>query len=274
MSNAKDTIIEVRGLTNKFGSHTVHDSMDLDVKRGEILGIVGASGSGKSVLLRSMLGLQSPTSGQILFGDKEITRLSKKEILALHDKWGVLFQGGALFSGLSVLENVQLGMLENYDLPLPDATKLAINKLKLVGYKQEDIHKNPSELSGGMIKRAALARAIALDPEILFLDEPTAGLDPLSADGFDDLVLELRQHLGTSIVIITHDLDTLVKVCDRVAVIIDKKIIVDTIANFRKHEHPWIQKYFNGNRMRAALSLKENVSAPEDKPDKPKKKEG
>lgn len=250
-------LISIKGLTNKFGSHVVHDQLDLQIFPSEILGIVGASGSGKSVLLKTILGIQKPNSGEIRFKDKDITKISGDEILALHDYWGVLFQGGALFSGLTVSENVQLPMLEHHDIPNSLAVQLASLKLKMTGLGEEAFDKYPSELSGGMIKRAALARSMALDPDILFLDEPTAGLDPLSADSFDDLVLDLRERLNASIVIITHDLDTLVKTCDRIAVIVDKKIIVDSLEGLMKHDHPWIKEYFQGPRMRAASSLRE-----------------
>lgn len=248
-----ESLIQIRGLVNRFGSQTVHDGLDLDIRRAEILGVVGASGSGKSVMVQSILGLHTPNAGTIEYEGVDLLRLPKDELLTYFNRWAVLFQKGALFSNLSVIENVFLPMVAHYNIEEDLARELAAMKLKMAGLKEEAFEKAPSELSGGMIKRAALARALALDPDILFLDEPTAGLDPISAAAFDELILELRDSLGVTIVLVTHDVDSLVRTCDRIAVIVDKRIIVDTLEGLRKHEHPWIKEYFHGIRMRAAL---------------------
>ncbi|MGE4313327.1 MAG: ABC transporter ATP-binding protein [Pseudobdellovibrionaceae bacterium] len=248
-----ESLIRIRGLVNRFGSQTVHDGLDLDIRRGEILGVVGASGSGKSVMVQSILGLHHPNEGQIEFEGVDLLKLSREEMLSYFNRWAVLFQKGALFSNLTVIENVFLPMVEHYNIKEDLARELAAMKLKMAGLKEEAFEKAPSELSGGMIKRAALARALALDPSILFLDEPTAGLDPISAAAFDELILSLRESLGVTVVLVTHDIDSLVRICDRIAVIVDKRIVVDTLEGLRKHEHPWIHEYFHGVRMRAAL---------------------
>ncbi|WP_454885582.1 ABC transporter ATP-binding protein [Sphingomonas oryzagri] len=247
-----DVIIRVRGLENRFGEQVVHQDLDLDVRRGEILGVVGGSGTGKSVLMRSIIGLQEPTAGEIaVFGEDTA---GGNESASVRKRWGVLFQNGALFSTLSVAENVQVPIREYYsniDDQLLD--EIATYKIVASGLPPESSSKYPSELSGGMRKRAGLARALALDPELLFLDEPTAGLDPIGAAAFDNLIKTLRDLLGLTVFIITHDLDTLYAICDRVAVLADKKVVaVGTIEELVALDHPWIQEYFNGPRGRAA----------------------
>lgn len=247
-------IIEVRGLVTRFGSHVVHDGADLEVRRGEIMGIVGGSGSGKSVLLHVILGLKSPDGGEIFYDGKPLARVAPDERAALERSWGVLFQGSALFSSLTVKDNILVPIREHVHLPAALMDEIADLKLALAGLGAEAAGKYPSELSGGMKKRAGLARALALDPAVLFLDEPTAGLDPISAAAFDSLIRELSEALGLTILLVTHDLDTLHAVCDRVAVIAEKRIIaVDTITRLAEHPHPWIQSYFGGPRGRAAL---------------------
>lgn len=240
-------VIEVEGLVTKFGDQVVHDDLSLTLYENEILGLVGGSGSGKSVLLRSIIGLMPVAQGTIKIrgrGGEENDR---------DKKWGVLFQNGALFSGLSVLDNITLPIRENFDLPEDEMEQLALKKLELVGLKPDVAFKKPSELSGGMVKRAALARALALDPNILFLDEPTAGLDPIAAASFDELIATLRDIFGLSVLIITHDLDTLTGLCDRIAMLVDKKITAGTLEQMMQSDHPWIKEYFTGPRMRAAM---------------------
>lgn len=253
---AGDIAISVRGLVNRFGDTTVHDGVDLDVRRGEILGVVGGSGTGKSVLMRSIIGLQVPEAGAVhVFGESMIGR-DEDEALDIRKRWGILFQGGALFSTLTVAENVQVPLREFYpqlDQSLLDG--IAAYKVVMSGLDPSAGPKYPSELSGGMKKRAGLARALALDPELLFLDEPTAGLDPIGAAAFDELTLSLKKTLGLTVFLITHDLDTLYAICDRVAVLADKKVIaVGTIPELLATDHPWIQEYFNGPRGRAATA--------------------
>ena len=246
----------VEGLVNRFGDQTIHDGLDLKVRRGEILGVVGGSGTGKSVLMRSIIGLQIPAEGHIEVFGRSITDADPDEVLGIRDRWGVLFQGGALFSTLTVGENVEVPLKQFFpDLSDRLRHQIARYKVKLSGLPEEAVNKYPSELSGGMKKRAGLARALALDPELLFLDEPTAGLDPIGAAGFDQLTRELKKTLGLTVFLITHDLDTLHEICDRVAVLADKKVIaVDTVPNLMELDHPWIQEYFNGPRGRAALT--------------------
>ena len=218
-----EAVIEVRGLGTRFGEQAVHDNLDLTLYQNEILGLVGGSGSGKSVLLRNILGLIHPQQGEIkIKGRSQKDIFSDDDPTASYKNWGVLFQNGALFSGLNVLDNIALGFRENYDLPEADVEDLVFAKLQMVGLLPEVAYKMPSELSGGMVKRAALARALALDPEILFLDEPTAGLDPIAAASFDELIRTLRDVLGLSVLIMTHDLDTLTSLCDRIAMLVDK----------------------------------------------------
>lgn len=252
--NETGPIIQVRGLKNSFGTQVVHEGLDLDVRRGEILGVVGGSGTGKSVLMRSIIGLQPPAEGQIhVFGEPVIGR-DEEEAKDIRRRWGILFQGAALFSTLSVAENVQVPIREYYprvDQQLLD--EIASYKIVMSGLPAEAAPKFPSELSGGMKKRAGIARALALDPELLFLDEPTAGLDPIGAAAFDTLVKELQSALGLTVFIITHDLDTLYAICDRVAVLAEKKVIaVGTIPELLALDHEWIQEYFRGPRGRAA----------------------
>ncbi|MEZ5490949.1 MAG: ATP-binding cassette domain-containing protein [Gammaproteobacteria bacterium] len=241
---SRDTVIRVRGLCNRFGSNVVHENLDLDVYRGEILGVVGGSGSGKSVMLRSIAGLRKPDAGEVEILGREA---------GIERNIGVLFQRGALFSSLSVLENVALPLIELADLSRPHANRIARMKLALTGLPAHAAELYPADLSGGMIKRAALARALALDPEILFLDEPTAGLDPIGAAAFDKLLMTLRDAFQLTVFLITHDLDTLYTACDRVAVLSQKKVLVaDTIAVVADVEDDWIKEYFHGPRGRAA----------------------
>ena len=251
-----DYPIVVEGLVNRFGDQTIHDGLDLKVRRGEILGVVGGSGTGKSVLMRSIIGLQLPTEGSIKVFGRSITDADPDEALGIRDRWGVLFQGGALFSTLTVGENVEVPLKQFYpDLSPELMHDIARYKVLLSGLPEEAVNKYPSELSGGMKKRAGLARALSLDPELLFLDEPTAGLDPIGAAAFDQLTLQLKKALGLTVFLITHDLDSLHEICDRVAVLADKKVIaVDTVPNLMELDHEWIQEYFNGPRGRAALT--------------------
>ena len=248
--------VRVRGLVNRFGDQTIHEDLDLDVKRGEILGVVGGSGTGKSVLMRSIIGLQQPDAGEIEVFGQSMTDSEPDEALGVRNRWGVLFQGGALFSTLTVGENVEVPIKQFYPELAPEVTRqIARYKVVMSGLPEEAANKYPSELSGGMRKRAGLARALALDPELLFLDEPTAGLDPIGASAFDQLTRSLKETLGLTVFLITHDLDTLHEICDRVAVLADHKVIaVDTVPNLMKLDHPWIQEYFNGPRGRAALT--------------------
>jgi phospholipid/cholesterol/gamma-HCH transport system ATP-binding protein len=253
-ATSPEIIICVRGLKNCFGEQVVHEDLDIDVKRGEILGVVGGSGTGKSVLMRSIIGLQMPEEGTIqVFGENTIGR-DETEAVEIRKRWGVLFQGGALFSTLSVSENVQVPIKEFYPQIDPGLLEeIAAYKVVMSGLSPDAGPKYPAELSGGMRKRAGLARALALDPELLFLDEPTAGLDPIGAAAFDELTRSLQKTLGLTVFLITHDLDTLHAICDRVAVLADRRVIaVGTIPELLALDHPWIQEYFNGPRGRAA----------------------
>jgi phospholipid/cholesterol/gamma-HCH transport system ATP-binding protein len=254
-----DCPIMVKGLTNDFGGFVVHEDLDLEVKRGEIIGVVGGSGTGKSVLMRSIIGLQPPSSGKIRVLGHDMNEPQEEGEIDIRSRWGVLFQGGALFSTLTVGENVEVPLKQFYpELSDELRSEIAQFKVRLSGLPEEAAFKYPSELSGGMKKRAGLARALALDPELLFLDEPTAGLDPIGAAAFDQLTKELKETLGLTVFLITHDLDTLYEICDRVAVLADKKVIaVGTIAELLALDHPWIQEYFNGPRGRAALTTHE-----------------
>jgi phospholipid/cholesterol/gamma-HCH transport system ATP-binding protein len=254
-----DIVIRVRGLKNTFGEQVVHDGLDLDVRRGEILGVVGGSGTGKSVLMRSIIGLQTPDEGEVtVFGETTLDR-EETEAIDIRKRWGVLFQGGALFSTLTVAENVEVPIKEFY--PALDAAfldEIASYKVVMTGLPADAGPKYPAELSGGMKKRAGLARALALDPELLFLDEPTAGLDPIGAAAFDELTLSLQRTMGLTVFLITHDLDSLYAICDRVAVLADKKVIaVGTIDELIALDHPWIEEYFKGPRGRAAVATQE-----------------
>lgn len=247
-------IIKVRGLSNQFGSQVVHENLDLDVRRGEIIGVVGGSGSGKSVLMRSIIGLREPDEGSIEILGVDGRSRDSEDRLHIERNTGVLFQDGALFSSLTVGENVQVPLKEHHPkLPESLLYELALLKVKLAGLPPDALDKLPSQLSGGMRKRAGLARALALDPPLLFLDEPTAGLDPIGADAFDHLIRTLQQALGLTVFLITHDLDTLYAICDRVAVLAEKRVIaVGTLAEIERFDHPWVQEYFNGPRGRAA----------------------
>ena len=259
-----DPVITVRGLRNSFGDAVIHDGIDLTLCRGEILGVVGGSGTGKSVLLRSIIGLQTPDAGEIeVLGENMVGR-SEDEAKNIRRRWGILFQNGALFSTLTVAENVEVSIREYFPfIRPPRLDEIASYTIAMSGLRPDAGPKYPSELSGGMIKRAALARALALDPELLFLDEPTAGLDPIAAAGFDELIKSLQQRLDLTVFLITHDLDTLYAICDRVAVIADRKIIaVGTIPELLALDHPWIQEYFRGPRGRAAaVTAEEHTTA-------------
>ncbi|HEY4163283.1 MAG TPA: ABC transporter ATP-binding protein, partial [Dongiaceae bacterium] len=251
LQTRSENVISLRGIVNRFGKQVVHNGLDLDVRRGEVMGIVGGSGSGKSVLLRTIIGLNEPAEGSIEVLGQRLDRLSEEDRRRIEEHWGVLFQNGALFSSLTVLENVETPIKEHTDLPPQLCHEVAEMKIRLVGLAPEAPAKYPSELSGGMRKRAGLARALALDPEILFLDEPTAGLDPIGAAEFDELIGSLQRSLGLTVVMITHDLDSLAAICDRIAVLVDKKIKVGTLAELRQDNHPWIRDYFHGPRARA-----------------------
>ena len=246
--------ISVRGLVNRFGTQTVHEGLDLDVHRGEILGVVGGSGTGKSVLMRAILGLRRPDGGSIQVLGVDALADDPAARLHVERNSGVLFQDGALFSSLSVGENVQVPLKEHHpDLPESWRYELALLKVKLAGLPADAIDKLPSQLSGGMRKRAGLARALALDPPLLFLDEPTAGLDPIGAAAFDRLLRTLRDAMGLTVFLITHDLDTLYAICDRVAVLAEHKVIINApLEEVERFDHPWVQEYFHGPRGRAA----------------------
>lgn len=247
-----DPIIVIRGLVNRFGRQTIHDGVDLEVRRGEVIGVVGGSGTGKSVLLRTIVGLNRLASGTITVLGEEVTRLSDAEWRRMQTRWGVLFQGGALFSSLTVAENIQVPLKEHTDLPRSVIDEVTALKIRLVGLPADSAGKFPSEISGGMRKRAGLARSLALDPELLFLDEPTAGLDPIGAAAFDQLIGDLQKSLGLTVFMVTHDLDSLHAICDRIAVLVDRKIKVGTMAELLQDQHPWIREYFHGPRARAA----------------------
>jgi phospholipid/cholesterol/gamma-HCH transport system ATP-binding protein len=250
---SQTAVIQVRQLVNRFGAQTVHNNLDLDLYRGEILGVVGGSGTGKSVLLRSIVGLRRPNAGTVRVFDEELLSLPNKQRSEIERRFGVLYQRGALFSSLTVAQNIALPLIEHAGLSRPSAERLALVKLALVGLPREAGDKYPSELSGGMVKRAALARALALEPDILFLDEPTAGLDPIGAATFDQLILTLRDALGLSVFLVTHDLDTLYTICDRVAVLAEKRVLVaDRLEVVAETDNPWIHEYFHGPRGRAA----------------------
>jgi len=249
-----EIVLEARDVTVRFGSTTVLDKLTLSVRRGEILGFVGASGSGKSVLLRTILGLIPRAGGTITMFGHDLAKVGDAERVSIDMRQGVLFQHGALFSGLTVLENIQVPMREYIGLPKKLMDELALLKLELVGLPRSAAHKFPSELSGGMIKRAALARALSLDPDIVFLDEPTSGLDPIGAAEFDELVAQMRDTMGLTVYMVTHDLDSLMSVCDRIAVLGNKKILVEgTVADVMASEEPWVKSYFRGKRARTIV---------------------
>ncbi|KQZ13426.1 ABC transporter ATP-binding protein [Mesorhizobium sp. Root554] len=246
-----DLVLSARDITVAFGDKLILDKLSLDIRRGEILGFVGASGAGKSVLLRTILGLNKKQAGTIKLFGIDVDQASERERLRIDMRLGVLFQHGALFSALTVMENVQVPMREYLDLPKKLMDELAMLKIELVGLPQDAAQKFPSELSGGMIKRAALARALALDPDIVFLDEPTSGLDPIGAADFDELVVKLRDTMDLTVYMVTHDLDSLFTACDRVAVLGQKRVLVEgTIEDMLKSEEPWVKSYFRGKRAR------------------------
>lgn len=249
----REAIIEVRDLAVGFGDNLVLDHLNLDVFRGEILGVVGASGTGKSVLLRAIVGLLPHRAGHVRVFGQDLEDVSAQQRAQIERRWGVLFQDGALFSSLTVRQNIQVPMREHLDLPQRLMDELAALKIAMVGLPQSAAEKFPAELSGGMRKRAGLARALALDPEIVFLDEPTSGLDPIGAADFDKLIAKLQQTLGLSVFMVTHDLDSLYAVCDRIAVLGDKRVLVTgTIDTMLAFDHPWVRAYFQGPRARAA----------------------
>lgn len=253
-ADGREIAIRVRGLTNAFGSTVVHRDLDLDVYAGETIGVVGPSGTGKSVLLRSIIGLNKPQKSHIEVFGQDIDNLDPARRLAIERRWGVMFQDGALFSTLSVRENVMAPMREHLQLPHALMRELADMKIRLAGLSVDAANKKPSDLSGGMRKRAALARSLALDPDLLFLDEPTAGLDPISASRFDELINSLKHTMKLTVFLVTHDLDTLVATCDRIAVLNDGKVLaVGTMDEVRENPDPWIQEYFSGPRGRAAV---------------------
>ncbi len=258
-----DHPIVVEGLRTQFGEHVVHEDLSLTVNRGEILGVVGGSGTGKSVLMRAIIGLQHVAAGDVEVFGKSIANAEPDQQLGVRNRWGVLFQGGALFSTLTVGENVEVPLRQFYpDIGEELLHEISRYKVMLSGLPEDAVAKFPSELSGGMKKRAGLARALALDPELLFLDEPTAGLDPIGAAAFDRLTKELKETLGLTVFLITHDLDTLYEICDRVAVLADKRVIaVGTIPELLETDHPWIDEYFNGPRGRAAQASQQRAKA-------------
>jgi phospholipid/cholesterol/gamma-HCH transport system ATP-binding protein len=250
---AAQPLISVRDVVNRFGAQVVHDGVSFDVFPGEIFGIVGGSGSGKSVLLKTILGLRRPTSGTVTLEGREITSMGDAALREVKRRYGVTFQQGALFTSLTVAENITLPVAEAMELGEEALASLVELRLRMVGLPLDAAGKYPAQLSGGMVKRTALARALALDPVLLFLDEPTAGLDPIAAEAFDTLVLYLRDTLHLTVVMVTHDLDTLARTCDRVAVLVDGKVIVDTLEGIVRNEHPWIRQYFHGERGREVL---------------------
>jgi len=246
-------IVEVEGLISRFGRQVVHEQLNLAVRSGEVLGVIGGSGAGKSVLLRTIVGLRQPQGGRVRLFGQDWRELDDAARQGIERRFGLLFQDGALFSSLTVAENVKLPLLENYRLPADLLDDLAELKIRLAGLPLSAAHKYPSELSGGMRKRAGLARALALDPEILFLDEPTSGLDPIGAAQFDELIQTLQRALGLTVFLVTHDLDSLYAICDRVAVLADRQVvIVDSVDVVEQHPHPWIQDCFRGPRGRGA----------------------
>ena len=253
----RDVVLSVRDLTVGFGSQIVLENLDLNVYRGEILGFVGASGTGKSVLMRTVLRLLPKRKGTIKILGKDFADVTDAERMSLDMRLGVLFQQGALFSSLTVRENIQLPMREYLDLPKAMMDDLARLKVELVGLAPDAIDKYPSELSGGMIKRAALARALSLDPDLVFLDEPTSGLDPIGAGEFDDLIAKLRDTLGLTVFMVTHDLDSLLSVCDRIAVLGKKRVLVaGTVNDMLAYNDPWVQSYFHGKRARSIVQVR------------------
>jgi len=249
LKEKEDSILTAHNIVNRFGSQVIHDGISLDIIRGEVIGIAGGSGTGKSILLKTMIGLHEPNGGEVRIADKPVADIAPSESTFL---LGVLFQEGALFSSLSVAQNIMLPLREHTSLSEDEQRMLAQFKLALVGMPAESADKHPAELSGGMMRRAALARALAMDPLLLFLDEPTSGLDPLNASGFDELIRELNRSLNITVVMVTHDLDTLFTICDRVAILVDRHIIVDTLPNLLQNTHPWIKEFLHGPRGQGA----------------------
>lgn len=253
VGQTEDVVISVRGLINRFDGPPVHENLDLDVYRGEVLGVVGGSGTGKSVLLRSIIGLNRTRGGSIRLLDTDMIHGSEDDLRAVRQRFGVLFQDGALFSSLTVAQNIQVPLREFYDLPQDLLDEIAAAKIQMVGLAPDAAGKFPAELSGGMRKRAGLARALALDPEVVFFDEPTAGLDPIGAAAFDQLVRDLRKALGLTVFMVTHDLDSLHAICDRIAVLAEKKVLLTgSMEVMLQDKHPWVVEYFHGPRARAA----------------------
>ncbi len=248
-----EPILSARGIVNRFGKQVVHDHLSLDIVPGEIIGIAGGSGSGKSVLLKTLIGLHPPNAGEVLLNGKAVRSIGAADRAALI---GVLFQQGALFSSLSVAQNIMLPMREHTKLPKEEQEEIAAMKLALAGLPADTGVKFPSALSGGMVKRAAFARALALDPKILFLDEPTSALDPIAASGIDTLIRQLNDSLGVTVVIVTHDLTTLLTTCGRIAVLVDRKVTVDTADKLMKSDHPWIHEFFHGPRAEGAMNAR------------------
>lgn len=248
-------LIEAIGILTQFGQNVIHENLDFRIDRGEIVGLVGGSGSGKSVLMNTLLGLKDPEGGVVRYFGQDRRSLSLAQRQVINNEIGVLFQGGALFSSLTVRENIMVPLRQHTNLPLKLMQNLADMKIHMVGLPATAATLYPSDLSGGMKKRAGLARALALDPDILFLDEPTAGLDPIGASAFDSLILGLREAMDLTVIMVTHDLDSLFRICDRVAVLVDKHIaIADSLPKVMAYDHPWVAEYFGGERARAALS--------------------
>jgi phospholipid/cholesterol/gamma-HCH transport system ATP-binding protein len=250
--DGRDIVLRLRDVRTQFGDHVIHDNLDFDMFRGEVVGLVGGSGTGKSVLLRTIIGLNPARRGTIEVLGTSTHHLHGEAEHAMQARLGVQFQDGALFSSLTVAQNIMVPIREHAGLDEEAMRCIAALKIALVGLPPDTADKKPSELSGGMRKRASLARALALDPELLFLDEPTAGLDPIGAAHYDELVRELQQSLGLSVLMVTHDLDSLYAVCDRIAVLLDKRVVAGTIDELLAYDHPWVQEYFRGPRGRAA----------------------
>lgn len=260
-ASASEVVISVRDLVVGFGDRIILDGLSLDVYRGEVLGFVGPSGGGKSVLMRTVMGLIPKRSGTIKVLGRDLDEISMRERLGIEKRWGVLFQQGALFSALTVKQNIQVPMREYLDLSDSLMDELAFLKIEMVGLNPDAADKFPSELSGGMIKRAALARALALDPDIVFLDEPTSGLDPIGAGDFDELIATLQKTLGLTVFMVTHDLDSLHTICDRVAALGEGKVIAQgDIDEMLASKHPWLQSYFHGKRGRAIVGARDRLA--------------
>ena len=251
--DGREVVLKLRDVRTQFGDNVIHDHLDLDVFRGEVVGLVGGSGTGKSVLLRTIIGLNPLRHGQIDILGVNTRAVSGKAEQALQARTGVQFQDGALFSSLTVADNIIVPIREHAGLDEPLMQSIAALKIAMAGLPADTGDKKPSELSGGMRKRASLARALALDPELLFLDEPTAGLDPIGAAHYDELIGQLRQSLGLTVLMVTHDLDSLNAVCDRIAVLLDKRVVVGTMEEMLAYDHPWVREYFHGPRGRAAI---------------------